>query len=45
MPQILEKIVERIIILPQIVEVLKYVHEVAEVEDLGIALVGDIQVQ
>jgi len=29
-PYILEKIVEKIIVMPQIVEVLKYVHEVCE---------------
>ena len=34
MPYILEKIVEKIVVMPQIVEVLKYVHEVIEKEDL-----------
>jgi hypothetical protein len=29
-PHIIEKIVEKIVIMPQIVEVLKYVHEIAE---------------
>jgi hypothetical protein len=29
-PQVNEKIVERIVIMPQVVEVLKYVHELAE---------------
>jgi len=41
----LEKIVERIVIMPQVVEVLKYVHEIAETQDLGIALGIDIQQQ
>jgi hypothetical protein len=44
-PQILEKIVERIVIMPQIVEVLKYVHEIVETEDLGVAIGVDVQVQ
>jgi hypothetical protein len=30
--------------MPQIVEVLKYVHEIYEDEDLGAPLTGDIQV-
>jgi hypothetical protein len=34
----LEKIVEKIVIMPQIVEVLKYVHEVVEEETLGVAV-------
>jgi hypothetical protein len=29
-PQMQEKLVERIVIMPQVVEVLKYVHEIAE---------------
>lgn len=37
-PFILEKIVEKIIVMPQIVEVLKYVHEVVEEETLGVAV-------
>ncbi len=44
-PQILEKIVERIVVMPQVVEVLKYVHEVCETESLGCAVTVDIQVQ
>ena len=42
MPHILEKIVEKIVIMPQIVEVLKYVHEVVETEELGIAVGVDV---
>jgi len=34
----LEKIVEKIVVMPQIVEVLKYVHEVVEEETLGVAV-------
>lgn len=30
--------------MPQIVEVLKYVHEIYEEETLGVALTGDVQV-
>ena len=43
MPYILEKIVEKIVIMPQIVEVLKYVHEVIEEETLGVAIGVDVQ--
>ena len=42
MPHILEKIVEKIVIMPQIVEVLKYVHEVVETEELGVAVGVDV---
>lgn len=42
MPFILEKIVEKIVVMPQIVEVLKYVHEVCESEDIGVAV--DVEV-
>ena len=45
MPQILEKVVERVVVMPQIVEVLKYVHEICECENLGVGLTGDVQVQ
>ena len=45
MPQILEKIVERIVVMPQVVEVLKYVHEICECDNLGVGLTGDIEVQ
>lgn len=38
MPHILEKIVEKIVIMPQVVEVLKYVHEIVEEETLGVAV-------
>lgn len=44
MPQILEKIVERIVVMPQVVEVLKYVHEIYEDDGLGVAITGDVQV-
>lgn len=42
MPYILEKIVEKIVIMPQIVEVLKYVHEVTEKDQLGVAVGVDV---
>lgn len=29
---------EKIVVMPQIVEVLKYVHEITEVEDIGVAI-------
>jgi hypothetical protein len=38
----LEKIVEKIVVMPQIVEVLKYVHEVVESEELGVAVGVDV---
>lgn len=41
-PYILEKIVEKIVVMPQIVEVLKYVHEVTEKEELGVAVGIDV---
>lgn len=41
-PYILEKIVEKIVVMPQIVEVLKYVHEVTEKEELGVAVGLDV---
>jgi hypothetical protein len=41
-PYILEKIVEKIVVMPQIVEVLKYVHEVVEEETLGVAVGVDV---
>ena len=37
-PIILEKIVEKIVVMPQIVEVLKYVHKVCESEESLIAV-------
>jgi hypothetical protein len=43
-PYILEKIVEKIVVMPQVVEVLKYVHEIAESETL-VAVSTDIAVQ
>lgn len=42
MPHILEKIVEKIVVMPQIVEVLKYVHEIVETESLGVAVGVDV---
>ena len=44
MPYLLEKIVEKIVIMPQVVEVLKYVHEIVEEETLGVAVGADISI-
>jgi hypothetical protein len=41
-PFIVEKIVEKIVVMPQIVEVLKYVHEIADEGVLGAAVSADI---
>lgn len=41
----MEKIVEKIVVMPQIVEVIKYVHEIIEEESLGVAVDVDISVQ
>lgn len=38
----MEKIVEKIVVMPQIVEVLKYVHEITEKEELGVAVGVDV---
>ena len=43
-PTIIEKIAERVVILPQVVEVLKYVHEICECEGLGVGVEGEIQI-
>ena len=37
-PFLMEKIVEKVVIMPQVVEVLKYVHEIVEEETLGVAV-------
>jgi hypothetical protein len=37
-----EQIVERIFVMPQIVEVLKYVYDITEVNTLGIPVSKDI---
>lgn len=37
-----EKIVERVILLPQIIEILKHVHDISEVHSMGIAAGVDI---
>jgi hypothetical protein len=43
-PVYAEKIVERVILLPQILEILKHVHDISEVQSLGIATGVDIDV-
>ena len=35
-PQVMEKIVEKIVIMPQVVEILKYVHELIEDDGMNI---------
>lgn len=39
-----EKILERVILLPQILEILKHVHEISEIQSLGVASGVDIDV-
>ena len=41
-PNYIEKVVERIVMLPQIVEVVKHFHQIEEVQSLGIAVNTDI---
>jgi len=44
-PHVLEKIVEKVVVMPQIVEVLKYVHELVDGDgDLGVDLSIDVSV-
>jgi hypothetical protein len=43
-PYVIEKIVEKITIMPQIVEVLKYVHELAEEDNINILMDLDVEV-
>lgn len=48
-PLLLEKVIERVTILPQIVEIMKHIHEITEerVEGLGLGIAGvgiDVQV-
>ncbi len=41
----IERIVEKIVMLPQIVEVVKHIHHISEVNQLGVAVDVDINVQ
>lgn len=43
-PVYAERIVERVLLLPQIVEILKHVHDVSEIHSLGVAVGVDIDV-
>lgn len=43
-PVYAEKIVERVILLPQIMEILKHVHDVTEIQQLGVAVGVDVDV-
>ena len=40
----LEKIVEKVVVMPQIVEVLKYVHELVDNEELAVGLSADVSI-
>jgi len=42
---VIERIVEKIVMLPQIVEVVKHIHHISEVNQLGVAVDVDINVQ
>jgi len=35
-PVIIEKLAERIVVMPQVVEVLKYVHQIVDNDNLGV---------
>lgn len=41
-PVYAERIVERVVLLPQIVEILKHVHDVSEIHALGVAVGVDV---
>ncbi len=43
--RIIERLVEKIVMLPQVVEVVKHVHHISEVNSLGVAVDVDINVQ
>jgi hypothetical protein len=38
----MEKIVEKVVVMPQIVEVVKYIHEIAEKNELSSVIVEDV---
>jgi hypothetical protein len=44
-PYVLEKIVEKVVIMPQIVEVLKYVHELIENDELNVGIDVSVEAQ
>lgn len=44
-PHVLEKIVEKVVVMPQIVEVLKYVHELVDNEELAVGLSADVSIE
>jgi len=41
---LLEKIVEKIVLMPQVVEVNKYIHEIVEEASLGVAIGVNVDV-
>jgi len=43
--RVIERIVEKIVMLPQIVEVVKHIHHISEVNQLGVAVDVDVNVQ
>jgi hypothetical protein len=44
-PLVLEKIVEKIVVMPQVVEILKYVHELIDSEELDLNIDVSIEAQ
>jgi hypothetical protein len=44
-PYVLEKIVEKVVVMPQIVEVLKYVHELIENDELNVGIDVSVEAQ
>jgi hypothetical protein len=44
-PHVIEKIVEKVVMMPQIVEVLKYVHELVDSDELSTSLNIDVSVE
>jgi hypothetical protein len=43
--RVYEKIIEKIVVLPQIVEIVRNIHHISEVNQLGIAIDVDINMQ
>lgn len=44
-PHVLEKIVEKVVVMPQIVEVLKYVHELIDNDEININVDVSVEAQ
>ena len=43
--KVYEKLIEKIVLLPQVVEIVKNIHHISEVNQLGVAVDADINVQ